>query len=98
MTPKQIYDELISVQTDVCPCAKRIAEIVREHLVWRSMETAPRDGTPVLVLTKYGGVASAKYLPLGNSTSAVPWMVAPLEWWADHILVGWLPLPPTPTQ
>lgn len=54
---------------------------------WLTMETAPRDGTPVTILTKQNRHADASW-------QASRWVSLPPggEWTSD-MLDGWYPLP-----
>jgi hypothetical protein len=77
------------------PIESILADAIRELTEWRPMETAPRDGTRVLVLTDRGG-----------GQQFVAWWGDRVHWvdgWShdgdillDCELLGWLPLVPGP--
>jgi hypothetical protein len=74
--------------------AEEIAALRQE---WRPMETAPRDGTYILVRWASSSVIYVY---------AVQWEKDPGAWWDDGCdssfddeqLAGWLPLPPLPKE
>jgi hypothetical protein len=68
---------------------------------WRSMESAPRDGTWIVVVSSYGMVERLRWVdhpgislmePYGqfeNSGGQKPWL-------RDDAYLGWMPCPPLP--
>lgn len=63
--------------------------LMRGREGWRPIETAPRDGTWVLVWDRYLGVRLAKYEePEGLFGDALSWFLHPTHW---------QPLPAAPT-
>lgn len=62
---------------------------------WRLIETAPKDGTMVLVFEKSEGLGLAAYRPdLAGNTSYV-WFDP--HHWTPHCPTHWQPLPEPPT-
>lgn len=83
-------DQYAGRADDAGRIAREAAACIREMVEWRPIETAPRDGTPVLVIWK-------AYLP-EVVCAVVMWDG---DQWreADDIVSGpthWLPLPPAP--
>lgn len=77
---------------------------VREAMGWQPIETAPKDGTAVLVANK-NGAWIAKYEPVYQSgyRPENPWFSLMLN--HDHVRKGkpyapthWMPLPPPPND
>ena len=70
----------------------RLSAALREVTAWRPMETAPRDGTDVLVADEGGELFVAFWEPTDEqwifATSPRGWRVGVAK------PVGWLPLPP----
>ena len=61
---------------------------------WRPIETAPKDGTDIIALSRSGYVERVKWYdnPFGNKDTVIN--TATGKWWTA---VGWIPLPPPPT-
>lgn len=66
------------------------------QMQWQPIETAPRDGTKVLLtsVTKGAVVALGSWWPKDKDTSAGPWLCngGTIRMAATH----WMPLPPPP--
>lgn len=104
-----LYLEARSYLVDALPLLKRcpqdpedLCDQIEESLRsdgprWRPMETAPRDGTPVLSLYD-GEVLIVRWRPSGPKC-LVPWQNGDAHSWiATDALLGWLPLPPAPKE
>lgn len=84
---------------------KALSSSVPEQDSWRDVETAPKDGTPVLITNPVrGGVWVAKFSERYQSGMRPenPWFSLMLNtWWHEHqyasmIPTHWMPLPPPP--
>ena len=67
---------------------------------WQPIETAPRDGTMVLIASKRVRPAVHPARWRGTDADAAPFhhWDAWQHWFVDGDLVGWQPLPPPPHQ
>jgi len=88
------------------------AACIREMVEWRPIETAPRDGTLIMMVctdpsVQSFGVKKFPHVVLGNWQDPRPgrpasdgaWNVPMCDWWIgehDGVLTHWLPLPPAP--
>lgn len=72
-------------------CAERVkcAEVATNN-GWLSIDTAPKDGTKVLVYTKEGCAYVAKWC-----TTMCAWYIT-VAWAIVHVPTHWRPLPPAP--
>lgn len=59
---------------------------------WQPIETAPKDGTPVLVWDESGGMYVAYYC-----TFVRAWIDQQRDEWPEYKIKMWHPLPPPPT-
>lgn len=65
---------------------------------WQPIETAPRDGTRVLLYCAGGDIAAAEYVVASDGFAG--WEVSHTETSAIYLAVRathWMPLPPPPT-
>lgn len=92
--------------------ARQIAACIREMVEWRPIETAPRDGSLIMMVctdpsVQSFGVKKFPHVVLGNWQDPRPgrpasdgaWNVPMCDWWIgehDGVLTHWLPLPPAP--
>jgi hypothetical protein len=87
--------------------AEHIVPSVRQRLQsavprWRPIESAPKDGTPVLILSEHD---SGPYISIRRWVSA-NWIGGPASGWADEFCqlrrglnpTHWMPLPEPPTD
>lgn len=73
---------------------------------WQPIETAPRDGTPILVSFKNKGVFRVTWEdPWGDDPDMAIWCVDdekhgpyPLRGYVDGDDMGWMPLPTPPEE
>lgn len=88
------------------------AACIREMVEWRPMETAPRDGTQIMMRcidpdVQGFGTRETPHVVIGNWQHPRPnrdpsdgaWNVPMCDWWIgehDGVLTHWLPLPPAP--
>lgn len=88
------------------------AACIREMVEWRPIETAPRDGSLIMMVctdpsVQSFGVKKFPHVVLGNWQDPRPgrpasdgaWNVPMCDWWIgehDGVLTHWLPLPPAP--
>jgi hypothetical protein len=71
-----------------------VADAIREvadEMDWRPIETAPKDGTRILIATPLDGVMSSEFF--GGLWQNIPWR---REGAARGQPTHWMPLPPAP--
>ena len=68
-------------------------EALRAATPWQPIETAPRDGTEILVYTCSGCFYVVSY----DDIYSAPWRVINSEGFREHVPTHWMPLPPPPT-
>ena len=63
---------------------------------WQPMDTAPRDGTKVVIANYAGGVDCMRWYIDDDGDAC--WMDGRNEYYCDEKrAIGWMPLPPSPT-
>jgi hypothetical protein len=81
---------------------KEQLRLAQEQLKWRPIETAPKDGTEVLLLLDYG-IHIGSWQSHGDVSYPFVWKdqsgsVLVRGWKLDPEPVGWMPLPPTKVE
>jgi hypothetical protein len=90
---------------DTIDAVRRLREQLRlaqEQLKWRPIETAPKDGTEVLLLLDYG-IHIGSWQSHGDVSYPFVWKdqsgsVLVRGWKDDPEPIGWMPLPPTKVE
>jgi len=92
---------------DECGDSLEAREIIRELLEdrqWRPLETAPRDGTRILVYFKRHGWLTAAWTSPENSSFEI-WCVDDFKFgpyairgYIETDVLGWMPLPEPPAE
>lgn len=65
---------------------------------WRPIETAPKDGTPILALSDTNDGSYEHVVVWHNKHMAYPWQFGYDGAIAAHRLAYWMPLPPPPSS
>lgn len=60
---------------------------------WQPIETAPKDGTEILIYSRYGDQYVVSY---DDSFIRAPWRIRNEEGLNENIPTHWMPLPETP--
>lgn len=58
---------------------------------WQQIETAPRDGTEILIFTGF-----CFYVVTYDDRFSAPWRIRDSEGLNDHVPTHWMPLPEPP--
>lgn len=66
----------------------------QEPVAWQPIETAPKDGTEILVHTKYETFYVVSY----DSLFSAPWRVRNDEGLSEAVPTHWMPLPSAPAE
>lgn len=92
----------VSVDANACAAARQtLAEIdaaiadAQAGDGWRTMDSAPRDGSPIVSIGFRTEPRIVKYVAPLSSRSPGWWATAPGRW--DFRPTHWMPLPPPPT-
>lgn len=59
---------------------------------WQPIETAPKDGTQILALTKGGDIYAVSY----DDIFSAPWRLINEFGFNEHVMTHWMPLPQPP--
>ena len=88
---ERLEDEAAHFQTSAAESVVMSRAVLAslEAQQWRPIETAPKDGTLILVCTKEGAISMSRWYSLTEK-----WLWTPFYHWQE--LAYWMPLPAPP--